>query len=131
MDEYEILDRPPLLDMDLNALFGAAWTGHIARTFAPVLGRSLAYCAATYRGQLVGFVNVAGDGGTHAFLLDPTVHPAHQRRGLGLVLVQRAATLARVAGAEWLHVDYEPHLAPFYARAGFGPTTAGLLRLAK
>ena len=42
------------------------------------------------------------------------------------------ATLATTErGAEWLHVDYEPHLAPFYTAAGFRPTEAGLIRLAK
>jgi GNAT superfamily N-acetyltransferase len=129
MHEYEILERPPLTDAQLDALFAAAWPEHVSRAFGPVLARSLTYCAAWHRGRLVGFVNVAGDGGVHAFLLDPTVHPAHRRRGLGLALVQRAAALARAAGAEWLHVDYEPHLAAFYAAAGFRPTAAGLLRL--
>ncbi|HZF67057.1 MAG TPA: GNAT family N-acetyltransferase [Gemmatirosa sp.] len=131
MPDYEILERPPLTDAQLDALFAAAWPGHASRPFAPVLARSLAYCAAAHRGQLVGFVNVAGDGGAHAFLLDPTVHPAHRRRGLGLTLVRRATALARAAGAVWLHVDYEPPLAPFYAAAGFRPTAAGLLRLSR
>jgi ribosomal protein S18 acetylase RimI-like enzyme len=125
----EILVRPPLVDAQLNALFAAAWPGHAPRAFGPVLARSLAYCGAFHDGALVGFVNVAWDGGAHAFLLDPTVHPAHRRRGLGLALVRRAAALARAAGATWLHVDHEPHLASFYAAAGFRPTAAGLLRL--
>ena len=96
-----------------------------------MLERSLAYCGAFYAGELVGYVNVAGDGGAHAFLLDPTVHPAHRRRGLGLALVRRATALARAAGATWLHVDYEPSMAAFYAAAGFLPTAAGLLRLSE
>ena len=29
----------------------------------------------------------------------------------------------------WLHVDYEPHLEPFYRACGFTPTLAGLLGL--
>lgn len=131
MHQYEILERPTLTEAQLDQLFAVSWPGHVSRAFAPVLAHSLTYCAALHRGQLVGFVNVAGDGGAHAFLLDPTVHPAHRRRGLGLRLVRRAAVLARAAGAEWLHVDYPPQLAPFYAAAGFRPTAAGLLRLAE
>ena len=42
-------------------------------------------------GMLIGFVNVAWDGGDHAFLLDPKVRPDHQRRGIGTELVRRAA----------------------------------------
>ena len=131
MTDAEIVVRPALADAQLNTLFAAAWPGHCPRVFGPVLARSVTYCGAFHAGELVGFVNVAGDGGAHAFLLDPTVHPAHRRRGLGLALVRRAATLARAAGATWLHVDYEPHLAAFYAAAGFRSTAAGVLHLAE
>lgn len=79
--------------------------------------------------RLVGFVNVAWDGGTHAFLLDTCVDPARRGEGVGLELVRRAADAARDAGCGWLHVDFEPQLAAFYARCGFSPTSAGLLRL--
>lgn len=124
-----ILVRPALTDRSLNALFAAAWPDHTPRAFDPILARSLGYLGAYSGHVLVGFVNVAWDGGEHAFLLDPTVHPQYRRRGLGLTLVRRAAELARERGAAWLHVDHAPHLAGFYRAAGFRPTEAGLLRL--
>ncbi|MET7637309.1 GNAT family N-acetyltransferase [Streptomyces sp. NPDC005438] len=125
----ELLVCPGLADPELNALFADAWPEHHPTTFAPLWARSLVWVAA-YRGdRLVGFVNVAGDGGAHAFVLDTTVHPSVRRRGLGVALVRRAAEEARARGAHWLHVDFEPHLEPFYARCGFRPTSAGLLRL--
>ena len=81
-------------------------------------------------GTLVGFVNVAWDGGDHAFLLDTKVHPDHQRRGIGTALVRIAARHAKEAGCEWLEVDFDRHLEPFYYDAcGFVPTPAGLLHL--
>ena len=87
-------------------------------------------CARDEHGLLVGFVNVAWDGGDHAFLLDPKVRPAHQHAGVGTELVRRAAVLAKEAGCEWLHVDFDDNLAPFYFGAcGFQPTQAGLLHL--
>lgn len=96
-----------------------------------MLERSLTWITAHDVDTLVGFVNVAWDGGVHAFLLDTTVHPTYQRRGIGMQLVQRAAAAARAhGGLEWLHVDFEPHLTDFYAACGFTPTPAGLLRLA-
>ncbi len=120
----------PLVKNDqLNALFAAAWPEHGRTDFAPVLSHSLAYVCA-YRGeQLVGFVNVAWDGGIHAFILDTTVHPDVQRRGVGVELVRLAAEAARAGGCHWLHVDYEPHLKTFYERCGFFHTEAGLMRL--
>lgn len=124
-----ILVNPPLADDALNRLFAAAWPGHTPRAFAPILRHSLAYLGAFADDQLVGFVNLAWDGGVHAFLLDPTVHPRWQRRGLGARLVHTAADVARAHGVEWLHVDYKPHLDAFYRACGFTPTLAGLRRL--
>jgi ribosomal protein S18 acetylase RimI-like enzyme len=82
--------------------------------------------------SLVGFVNVAWDGGDHAFLLDTKVRPDQQRHGIGTQLVHLAAVHAKEAGCEWLEVDFDdaPGLAPFYFDVcGFRPTNAGLLHL--
>jgi GNAT superfamily N-acetyltransferase len=81
-------------------------------------------------GTLIGFVNVAWDGGDHAFLIDTKVHPDHQRRGIGTELVRIAARHAKDAGCEWMEVDFDERLASFYyAACGFVPTQAGLLHL--
>lgn len=81
--------------------------------------------------RLVGFVNVAWDGGDHAFLVDTKTRPDHQRRGVATEVVRIAATQAAEAGCEWLHVDFDaPELAAFYFDAcGFRPTRAGLIAL--
>ncbi|WP_406111677.1 GNAT family N-acetyltransferase [Kitasatospora purpeofusca] len=120
---------PELADAELNELFGVSWPAHSPTSFAPMLARSLTWIAARRGNRLVGFVNVVGDGGAHAFVLDTTVHPDERRRGLGLRLVRAAADEAKARGAEWLHVDYEPHLESFYGQCGFRPTAAGLMRL--
>jgi GNAT superfamily N-acetyltransferase len=80
--------------------------------------------------RLVGFVNVASDGGNHAFLIDTKTHGAHQRKGIATRVVRFAAQHAKAAGCEWLHVDFDPKLAPFYFDAcGFRRTDAGLIHL--
>ena len=122
---------PAVSNDDLNAIFAAAWPNPTWRDFEPVLRRSLAYVCAYAGETLIGFVNLAWDGGAHAFLLDTTVHPDWQRRGIGRELVQRATAVAREQGVDWLHVDYEPHLDGFYRGCGFQPTLAGLIRLSK
>ena len=86
--------------------------------------------ARTREGALIGFVNVAWDGCDHAFLVDTKTRGTFQRRGVGTRLVRLAAEQAKAAGCEWLHVDFEPHLRPFYFDAcGFRPTDAGLIDL--
>jgi GNAT superfamily N-acetyltransferase len=79
---------------------------------------------------LVGFVNVAWDGGVHAFIIDTVTAARAQRQGVGTRLVEVAAQGAKAAGCEWLHVDFEEHLRGFYFDAcGFRPTDAGLIQL--
>ena len=81
-------------------------------------------------GAVIGFVNVAWDGGDHAFLLDTKTHRALQRQGIGTRVVEIAARHAKAAGCEWLHVDFEGDLDPFYLDAcGFRPTHAGVIHL--
>ena len=121
---------PPLANAELDRLYAAAWPNHHPPyDFGPELERALGYVATYHGGDLIGFVRLAWDGGVHAFLLEPTVHPDFRRRGIGRSLVERAVALARERGMQWVHVDYEPHLRPFYDACGFTPTEAGLIRL--
>ncbi|NYJ15265.1 GNAT superfamily N-acetyltransferase [Rhizobium leguminosarum] len=115
---------------ELNALWSAAWSTPDAPDFSRILSRSLAHIGAYHDDTLVGFVNVAWDGGIHAFILDTSVHPDMRRQGIATRLVREATRVARERGAEWLHVDFEPHLTGFYRACGFTPTEAGLIKLA-
>lgn len=124
---YEV--SPPVSDDELNRLFETAWENYRPHPFDSILSRSLAYVCAYADQQLVGFVNVAWDGGGHAFILDTTVHADFQRCGIGSGLLAQAAAAASDAGIEWLHVDFEPHLTGFYRANGYQHTEAGLLRL--
>lgn len=91
---------------------------------------SLGWVVARDDSQLAGFVNVVWDGLVHAWLQDTMVSPDYGRRGVGTHLVAAAQAAARDAGCEYLHVDFEPSLAPFYLNAcGFEPAPAGLMRL--
>lgn len=132
--DFALVLRGPVDDVALSALHARAfassdesvapWSERLAR-------HSLTWVTATDpAGNLIGFVNVIGDGGQHAVLLDTVVYPAHQGQGLGRALVAAAADAARGHGCEWLHVDFEADRARFYLDAcGFRTTAAGLLRL--
>jgi GNAT superfamily N-acetyltransferase len=100
------------------------WRGQLER-------HSVGWVCARHRdGRLVGFVNLVGDGGAHAFVLDTVVAVSERHRAVGVGLVAEAERGARAAGCEWLHVDFEEHLRPFYFdTCGFKPTHAGLINL--
>jgi GNAT superfamily N-acetyltransferase len=91
---------------------------------------SLGWVVARDDGRLVGFVNVPWDGLVHAWIQDTMVAERARHRGIGTELVAVAVREARRAGCEWLHVDFDDHLRPFYFEAcGFTPTNGGLINL--
>ncbi|MGB7053641.1 MAG: GNAT family N-acetyltransferase [Acidimicrobiales bacterium] len=95
-----------------------------------VTGHSLGWVTAREDDDLIGFVNVLGDGLVHAWLQDIMVAARARHRGVGAQLVSVARGGATAAGCEWLHVDFPDDLVDFYVRAcGFTPTNAGLMAL--
>lgn len=129
-DQAEVIYKvnPSISKAELNALFQAVW-GHEQANYLKVLHHSLSYICAYEKTKLIGFVNLAWDGGIHAFILDTSVHPEHQKQGVGTELVKRAIKEARAQGCDWVHVDYEAHLDSFYKACGFRSSFAGVLKL--
>jgi GNAT superfamily N-acetyltransferase len=123
--------RGPITDTEMLALVASHGGQSAAGWWDQVRPYSLGWVTARLSaGGLIGFVNVAWDGGDHAFLLDTKVAADYQRQGIATELVGRATRHAKAAGCEWLHVDFEEHLAAFYFDAcGFRPTPAGLIHL--
>lgn len=117
---------------EVNALHAEAFRHPVLDTdwHARLHRHSLGWVCARDGGALAGFVNVAWDGGVHAFLLDTAVPAARRRAGVGARLVAEAVAGARAAGCAWLHVDFAEELRPFYVDGcGFRPTPAGLVAL--
>jgi ribosomal protein S18 acetylase RimI-like enzyme len=117
----------------LNALHAEGFGGRSDGVdwHAQLSQHSLGWVCAWEGPELAGFVNVAWDGGAHAFILDTVVAAGMRGCGTGTGLIAAAARHARAAGCEWLHVDFEDHLASFYYQAcGFTPTSAGVIALA-
>ena len=91
---------------------------------------SLGWVTAREGNDLVGFVNVVSDGLVHSWLQDTMVANTARHRGIGTRLIEMAIEEARGAGCEWLHVDFDASLRPFYLEScGFTPTSAGLIEL--
>ena len=123
--------RGPLTDAEMVDLVDSYGGSSAAGWWDRIRPHSLGWITARdTEGRVVGFVNLVSDGGDHAFLVDTKTHGAYQRKGIGTRLVKLATQHAKVAGCEWLHVDFDADLAPFYFDAcGFRPTEAGLIHL--
>jgi GNAT superfamily N-acetyltransferase len=91
---------------------------------------SLGWVTAKEEQRLVGFLNVIWDGLVHAWIQDVMVAGSHRGHGIATRLVAIAREHAASAECEWLHVDFDDDLKPFYFEAcGFRPTNAGLIAL--
>jgi GNAT superfamily N-acetyltransferase len=123
--------RGAFTSYEVNALHAEAFGERLDDDWQSQLHRhSLGWVCARDDAGLAGFVNVAWNGGGHAFILDTMTAARARRRGIGTELVAVAVRQARAAGCTWLHVDFEDHLRPFYFdHCGFQPTPAGLLAL--
>ena len=113
------VDSPPLSNAELNELFFSAWESWEARDFQPVLRRSVGYVSAHDEKRLIGFVNVAGDGGLHAFLLDATVHPDFQRRGVASALLRFLVARGGSERRKRLFGEVSITARPVFERHGF------------
>jgi GNAT superfamily N-acetyltransferase len=130
-DEVSYSWRDPITDDEMVGLVESYGGQALPGWWDQISVHSLGWVAARDGdGVLIGFVNVAWDGGDHAILIDTKTRGSWRHRGVGTEVVRRAALHARAAGCEWLHVDFDPDLAPFYFDAcGFRPTDAGLIHL--
>lgn len=80
-------------DATVNALHAEGFSHRILDICwqSQVHRHSLGWVCARRDGELVGFVNVAWDGGVHAFILDTMVSAELRRSGIGAELVAEAA----------------------------------------
>ena len=127
--------RGPFDNVELNELHAEAFETRVYNETEwnwvdQVHRHSLGWVVATDGNRLIGFVNVLWDGLVHAWLQDTIVAKQARNQGVGTALVAIAVDQARQAGSEWLHVDFDGHLRPFYLDAcGFRPADAGLIAL--
>jgi GNAT superfamily N-acetyltransferase len=93
--------RGPFTNAEANALHAEGFGHRCADDDwqAQLDRHSLGWVCAREDGGLAAFVNVAWDGGSHAFIHDTLVAGRLQRRGVGTGLVAFAVAHARAAGA--------------------------------
>lgn len=133
VDDIVFRVRPKIDNQEWDRLHAEGFEHHVLGYdwASQIEQHSLTWIGAYRRDRLVGFVNVAWDGGVHAFLLDTAVELRYRRRGIGTRLVREAiAAVKRHDAIEWLHVDSDEVLMnEFYQPAGFMPAHAGIVNV--
>ncbi len=115
-----VLVNLPVLAHEVPALRAAVGWDRADADYPGLFGRLLCWAGARDAdGRLVAFGYVAAPALSHGYLEDIIVHPAHQRRGLGLALVRRLLAEAAWAGVGVVSTTYRPEHRAFYERCGF------------
>ena len=115
--EYTEYDESEIL-----ALYGSVgWTAYTDRPEVLRKGfENSLLCLAAYEGdELVGLLRAVGDGQTVVLLQDILVHPAHQRQGIGTMLVKAALDRFKDVRQVQLVTDDRPETVSFYGSLGF------------
>lgn len=117
MTGTDLRERCAIDDVALTMLHAAAFdeTPRLRPWGAQLERHSLTWLGAFEGVRMIGFANLAWDGGVHAFLVDVLVAPDRRRRGTGRALVAEALRLATEAGCAWLHADPAPAVAAAFA----------------
>ncbi len=115
--------------LEINALMHVCWDAHEECDYQNILVKSLSYATVRDGDTLIGFCNLAWDGGRHATIFDLNVHPDFRKQGLALKMLEMLKGVAKSNNVKFLHVDCSPHLEPLYKKAGFEMISAGLICL--
>ena len=132
-DPYRLIERPPTL-AEYRTLIGAVgwaeWTNFDAADAA--LDRSLYHVVALHEGAVIGMARVVGDGAMFFYIQDVVVAPAHQRRGVGTLLLERVMGYLATAAPEkaFIGLFAAEGMPPYYTRFGFAvkPILTGMFR---
>lgn len=80
--------------------------------------KAAVYLVATKHGKVVGVVRGVYDG-SRALIHQLSVHPHHQKQGVGTALTHAIATQFKTMGAPTLSVTANTQNQPFFQRLGF------------
>ncbi len=77
--------------------------------------------------NLVGFVDIISDGVDDALIRNLIVHPAYQRKGVALKLLQIVIKIMEEKKIKTVNVLFEPALKALYLKAGFKVICGGII----
>jgi GNAT superfamily N-acetyltransferase len=88
---YELIDEPPGLDDYLELRRAAGLSPKVEAQAHGPLRNSWFFCHVRDResGEAVAMGRILGDGGWYFHIADMATSPAHQRRGIGRVVLER------------------------------------------
>lgn len=101
----------------------------MGRVYQAALERSVFYICAYEGENLIGFLDVVGNGVTDAYIQNFLVAADRQGCGIGKAMMDLAVKRLTELGIRNAWLIFDPELEPFYRQFGFAPLAGGRLRL--
>lgn len=99
--------------------------------FNETLKRSLAYVIVRDEGgNLIGYCNLAWDGGRHATIFDLNVHPDHRNKDFVFLMLEELLEVAKnTPSLRFLHADFNKSRTKIAEKYGFDIINGGIMYL--
>jgi ribosomal protein S18 acetylase RimI-like enzyme len=121
------VENPVLEAADIAGLREAVgWDGRKDQ-WEKIAGCTYLTAACFDHDRLVGFVDVLSDGVDDALIRGLVVHPAYQRQGIGLELLQMVIKKVKAEKIKTTNVLFDLELAGLYRKAGFKIIGGGII----
>ena len=106
---------------EINNLMDLVIPGRDHDNFTETLKRSLGYVVVRDKtGTLIGYCNLAWDGGRHATIFDLNVHPDHRNQDFVFSMLQKLVEGARnTPDLRYLHADFNKSRTKIAEKYGF------------
>ena len=133
VDEYAILEEPPTVETFVALRSAAEMAPRSLEAVEAGLPNSTHAVTAVYEptGEVVGMGRIVGDGATVYHICDMAVHPDHQGRGIGSLLMDALWSFIDETAPEGAYVSLLADVDGFYERFGFEetrPASKGMYR---
>ncbi|MFD0713441.1 GNAT family N-acetyltransferase [Paenibacillus sp. GCM10027626] len=86
-EHYTVCEQPPTAEQYVNLRTGAGLSAKSLEAAAAGLPHSIYGVTLFYKDTAIGMGRIIGDGGTAYQIVDIAVLPAHQKKGLGKVIM--------------------------------------------
>lgn len=106
---------------EINDLMDLVMPGRKHDDFTETLKRSLGYVVVRDEtGTLIGYCNLAWDGGRHATIFDLNVHPDHRNQNFVFPMLQKLVDVAKnTPDLRYLHADFNKFRTKIAEKYGF------------
>jgi GNAT superfamily N-acetyltransferase len=121
LSAIEVSNEPPQAEEFVALRIAAGMRGRAIASAQKGIENSLFWITLRNDDKLVGMGRVIGDGGTVVQIVDVVVHPEHQGKGYGKLIINaiQEYILAHVPDDAFVCLFAEHEVVPFYEKKGF------------